>query len=229
MARAPLVLSSSAVYHVTARSNNKEWFYIPMVLAWDIFEEMLRRIADSYGVEIHAFVMMANHFHLLLSTPDRNLPQAMRYFMTESSRHIGRAAGRVNHVYGGRNKPNVLWNDHSLAFVYKYVYRNPVRAGISGAAEAYPYSTLQKQLHGHCRIPIVEGFAGIWKQIPKPLAARLEWLNKPTPKELEALVSVALRRRNFQFSRDKDLAASIARLAECYSVVLERALDNPAK
>src|SRR5687768_2108167 len=100
MARPKLVRSTDCAYHVTVRSNNKEWFHIPVSECWKLFQKKLYAANQKYKFEIHTFVLMSNHFHLIASTPQANLDQVMRYFLTEFSRAINVRADRINHVFG---------------------------------------------------------------------------------------------------------------------------------
>lgn len=218
MARRPLIRTSDFPYHVTGRSNNKEWFYVPMMQCWDAFEEVLIATEVAYGIELHSFVLMSNHFHLTVSTPNKNLDEAMRYLLTEVSRRLRRISNRINHIFGNRYKWSVLTNPVAWSYVYKYVYRNPVTAGISPSCLTYPYSTLHKLYFGHCRLPIVEGTSALWKWIPKDPVEKIDWLDKPTPRELERLVALGLRRYEFQFSSRRDLQFKLRKLASHYLV-----------
>ena len=226
MPRPRTIRTSAAPYHVTARSNNKEWFYLPMLECWAVYEEILNRTADKYRTEIHAFVLMSNHFHLLISTPSQNLPETMRYFMTETSREIGRRVGRINHIFGGRYRWSVLWGPADLAYVYKYVYRNPIRASLCRKAEQYPYSTLRKQIELRCRIPITEGYDRLWQLIPKTIEHRVDWLNRPAGKDEERLISLGLRRYEFQLPDHKELKIQRNDLRNGYGV---EAVDKSEK
>jgi putative transposase len=85
---------------------------------------------------------MNNHYHLLASTPDKNLPTIMNRLHTEISIAINTSAGHTNHVFGGRYKACEIKNMNYLYNAIKYVYQNPLRAGICKSAEFYPYSTL---------------------------------------------------------------------------------------
>jgi REP element-mobilizing transposase RayT len=200
-------------FHVTARSNNKDWFSIPIESCWRIFQQHLVEFSNRYHVEIHSFVLMSNHFHLLVTTPDKNLGQAMRYLMTEVSRDIARAAGRINHVFGGRYKWSWLVTEQSIAYVYKYIFRNPVRAGITARVELYPFSSLNMTSNSAGGIPICERLD--WDFMPKDFTTRLNWLNSPSVKE-ELLIKQALRRAKFTFSCDKKVRLGVSRLAANY-------------
>jgi len=214
MPRTPLVRTSSFAYHVTARANNKEWFYVPPETAWRIFRAQLAESADKYGVRLHAFVLMANHYHLVLSTPEANLDRFMRHFMTECCRRFQIATGRINHIFGGRYRWSVLESAYGLAYVLKYVFRNPVRAGLCGRVEDYPHSSLSPT----CSLPISEGFDSYWRLIPKDWTRRLLWLNSPAAREIEEVIQRALRRRHFRLTSQGDWQSRVRTLRASYGV-----------
>lgn len=213
MPRKKLIRTNRFTYHVTARSNNKEWFYIPLVRTWLILKGTLARASERYGSEVHNLVLMSNHFHLLISTPNANLDSVMRYWLSLFTYGIQRESHRRNHVLGARYNWSVLSNPVSLAYVYKYVARNPVRAGICARIEDYPYNSWNS-LDGD--LAISEGIGSHWQFIPKVREDRLTWLNKPTPKELEALITRALRRKTFQFTTDSNFQSPLRELAKTY-------------
>lgn len=215
MPRAKLIRSPNRVYHVSARSNNKEWFYIPASLCWGLMTEALGMAADKYGAEIHTFVLMSNHYHCLLTTPRANLDLVMQYFHTRVTFLIQRATGRINHVLGARYSQNLLYGASDLAYLYKYVFRNPVRAGICERVQDYPYSTFNNLSPS---LPVSEGIGPYWRAIPKNEGARLKWLNAPTSKELEELITLGLKHPRFEFSTSSNLQAKLRRLRHSYGV-----------
>ncbi len=228
MPRKPLLITDSHPYHVTNRSNNKEWFYIPIEESWEVFTDVLSRCCEMYQAEIHTFVLMSNHYHLILSTPKRNLSKIIRYFQTEVCREIQRRSGRINHVFGGRYKWSALTSASAIAYGYKYVLRNPVVAGVCGKVEDYPFSTLwNKNKYSFGHIPLVEGITLHWKLLPKSESERLNWLNRPTPKECEQILSKALRRFEFGFSKGNDVRQELNRLSYYYDIPLPP-IDAPA-
>lgn len=214
MTRRLLKLDSVHPYQVTARSNNRDWFDLPMEACWRVFATTLSKTSDRYDLRLHAFLLMSNHFHLLISTPNANLGSAMRYLMTESSRRIARASGRINHVYGGRYKWSLLTRESDVAYAYKYLIRNPVRARMTDRVEQYPFSTFTRLLvEKECELPVCERID--WSFLRCSLEQRIEWLNQPTPKE-EYLIGLALRRHTFAFSRDKKVQLKLKRLSQNY-------------
>lgn len=124
-------------------------------------------------MRVGAMVLMPNHVHLLVYNAQANLDQAMGYLLKETSKEIGRQSGRINHIFGNRFFSSVIRDALHLQTVYKYVYQNPVSAGLSPRVESYPYSSLrgilgQERFLGILRDPL--GF-------PHSAESLLEWLN----------------------------------------------------
>ena len=194
MPRAPVPLQNIYPYSLTARSNNKEWFDIPMDRCWSIFRECIEKTTKMYGIETHCFVLMSNHFHWLVTTPNANLGLAMRYFMTESSRRLARASHRINKIYGARYKQNLIQAPAYFSNSVRYYYQNPVRAGICKSVEEYRWSTLRPGMG----IELASA-NGMDMFIPESPRERLIWLNTlPDPKYNEIMRS-ALRRNVFKY------------------------------
>jgi putative transposase len=141
MPRKPTVRTDQFPYHITARCNNCDWYQIPLNFVWEIYSGVFEAEKRESGIEPLAFVLMGNHFHCLLRTPNANIDSAMRNIMRKSSLAIGKAAGRINRIYGGRYKSTLVANDRYLLSVMRYIFQNPLRAGICAKVEDYPYST----------------------------------------------------------------------------------------
>src|SRR3990167_2337764 len=98
MPRPKLFKTELFPYHITGRSNNKDWFYLPLPEIWSLLTENLGIVSETYQLKIHSFVLMSNHFHLMATTPDSNLGDVMKYFMRESAKSVNRTANRTNHL-----------------------------------------------------------------------------------------------------------------------------------
>lgn len=198
MPRAHTILQSEFPYSVGARCINREWFRIPMKTVWEIMCSHLFFMHHGFGVRIHSFVLMSNHFHLLLTTPNANLSEAMQYFMRNTSRELTRAGNRINQSYGGRYFRCLIEEDHYYLHAYKYFYRNPVVAGLCENVEDYPFSTLSGLLGtNHLLIPLVED-----RQLLTDPKATLQWLNTPSNAENWVAVGNSLKRKIFYFPKD---------------------------
>lgn len=211
MPRQKLLKTNIFPYHVYARSNNRDAFYLESRVCWEIFCDFLHLMQICFNIRIHAFTLMPNHFHLILSTPTANLGQVMNRFMTESSQAINRECNRLNHVFGGQYRGTVIQDAYSYANTMKYVYRNPVRAGLSKFAQYYPYSTLSGILGGS-HLPItVTGHPNFQSVIPPDPSALLAWLNRPFSNEVQEKLKLAISKREFKIyvKRSRDEAYKI--------------------
>jgi putative transposase len=215
MPRRRLVQLGHIPYHVTSRSNNKEWFYIPTEECWEIFCTQLIETSLLYQVHILAFTLMSNHFHLMLLTPLSNLGEVMRHFLTGVSKAIQFRAKRINHVFGSRYRWSLLPDPIAVAYVYKYIMRNPVRAEMCKRVEEYPYNSLRRTSP---HVPQVDGIGNLWRCIPSNYSERTNWLNQPTPRELEVIINQSLRREVFEFSKDNSKQKAIRELQASYGV-----------
>ena len=101
----------------------------------------LKQLQLQFDLKIAAFVLMDNHFHLLLLTPNEPINRVMYFFMKNVTMDIQKYSGRINKIFGGKYKGCLITEESYLFNVYKYIYRNPVRAGLSKRIEDYRYST----------------------------------------------------------------------------------------
>ena len=117
-----------ALYHVTSRGNEHKAIFQndgdrPK------FMEILAQSLTTYSVKIYSFVLMTNHFHLLVETPLGNLSEFMRHFNITYTSYFNRCHRRVGHLYQGRYKSVLVDSDEYLAMVSRYIHLNPVRVG----------------------------------------------------------------------------------------------------
>ncbi|MBF0362158.1 MAG: transposase [Oligoflexia bacterium] len=147
MPRKPLIKTNEYPYHITSRSNNREWFYLPLDEVWKIALDTINTAQTENGVIIHCFILMNNHYHLLISTPNSNIDKFQWRFASLFVRQIQKRTNRINHVLGCRYKSCIIDNKNYFHQVYKYIYLNSVRANIVKTAEEYKYSSLYYLIH----------------------------------------------------------------------------------
>jgi putative transposase len=123
-----------AMYHVTARGDRREGIF-----ADERDRETLLRIlaqaCDKTGWRVHAWVLMHNHYHWLIETPEANLVEGMRWLQNTYTRRFNVRHTLWGHVFGGRYKAVLVEHDptsdqHYFANVVDYIHLNPVRAGL---------------------------------------------------------------------------------------------------
>ena len=142
MPRRNLIRTNEYPYHVTIRCNNKEWFDLPMETVWSICLEGLIHAKGKTGGEIQAFVLMSNHYHLLIWTPECNLDRFMYFLNRKISLDIRNLTKRINRIFGDRYHWSVIRDIRYHQAVLKYIYQNPRRAGIVNYCQDYKYSSL---------------------------------------------------------------------------------------
>lgn len=109
---------------------------------WSISQSAIAQAHKLYPVEVVSFVLMSNHYHLLVRTPQANIDQFMYELNKRLSLMIREKSNIKNHLFGGRYKWSLIKNHQYLANCYRYIYQNPIRAGIVSRVEDYPFSSL---------------------------------------------------------------------------------------
>ena len=127
MARPVRIDVKNAWYHIAARGiERRRIFHGPRYC--EHFLELLEAMGNRYGVEVHAYVLMGNHYHLLIRTPNANASQALQWLNVSYSAWFNRKRQRVGHVFQGRFKSVIIENNGGwLLSVSAYLHLNPVR------------------------------------------------------------------------------------------------------
>ena len=131
MARALRIFQPGAWFHVTARANErKDLFHDDSDRAH--FKELVGETVERYALRLHAWVLMANHYHLLLQAPGGNLSRAMQWLNVSYSVWFNRRHRRVGHLFQGRFKAIVVEAQGWGLELTRYVHLNPVRTASFG-------------------------------------------------------------------------------------------------
>ncbi len=206
MPRKNLVRSDSLPYHVTARANNREAFFLDLPRLWELLGTQCLFLNTVYKVEFHAVVLMPNHIHMILTVPEFDLGLVMNDFMRSISRRSNLKTGRTGHVFGGPYFWSLVQSSRYFSHVLKYVYRNPVRANLCEKVEDYPYSTL-RGLVGAAHLPVPIHYTRSELELFLPAfegQQQLLWLNTPFSTEVEEQIKKGLRRKLFEPKKGTD-------------------------
>jgi putative transposase len=126
MARPLRVEFAGALYHVTARGNERR-----AVFRDDEdrqrFLATLEESSREYGLRLHAFCLMPNHYHLLVETPRANLSRAIGWLQTTYTIRFNRRHRRSGHLFQGRFKAHIIDAEDYARQLICYVHLNPVR------------------------------------------------------------------------------------------------------
>lgn len=127
MARKPRVEFEGAVYHVMCRGNRQEAIF-KGDRDCEIFLDTLGEVCRRCGWMVHAFVLMGNHYHLLLETPEANLVAGMKWFQGTYTQRFNARHKVRGHLFQGRYKALLVdgEGDYFLT-VANYIHLNPAR------------------------------------------------------------------------------------------------------
>jgi REP element-mobilizing transposase RayT len=128
------------LYHVCTRGNNKRPIFLDD-LDRLCFVQRLNRVALRFGWTIHAYVVMGNHYHLVLEVGDAGLVRGMCELHTGYAVMFNRRHGRVNHLFGKRYWSDELTDERRFLAACRYVILNPVRAGLASSPAHYVWSS----------------------------------------------------------------------------------------
>lgn len=164
-----------------------------MEQVWEIFSAQLYFVHFAFRAQVLAFVLMNNHFHMILLTPEANLSEIMAWFMRETSRELTRASGRINQCYGGRHFRSLIGSPLYYLHAYKYLYLNPVKAGLVGDVLSYRYSSIR----GLLGLQKLEFPVAYDDTLFSDVDGCIRWLNRKPSEENWETVRKALRRKEF--------------------------------
>jgi putative transposase len=148
MARLPRFFVPGEVLHVIQRGNNREPIFAK---EGDriFFRDLLLRAIRKHGLCVHAYVLMTNHVHLLL-TPARkeSVPKALQSIGRHYVQYFNRVRGRSGTLWEGRYRATVVDSERYLLTCMRYIELNPVRAGLATHPELYRWSSYRKNALG---------------------------------------------------------------------------------
>lgn len=210
MPRAPRAAPGGVIYHVLNRAVGRRTLFFDNP-DYAAFERVLAEAAGRYGTRVLAWCVMPNHWHLVLwPRADGELSAVMGWLTTTHARrwHQHRHTWGEGHLYQGRFKCFPVQAEgpgdggRHLRAVCRYVERNPLRAGLVGRAEDWPWSSVRARVG----LPPLGGPAADRPVLePLPVEGRADWLawvNEPQTAaadvaELEDLRTCASRGRPY--------------------------------
>jgi putative transposase len=159
MARTLRLEFEGALYHLCARGNRRERIFADQK-DWRRFVALLKESLGRYQVEIHAYVLLPNHFHLLARTPRANLSRWMHWLLGAYSIWFNRRHRKSGHLFQGRYKSFLVEEGNYLLGLSRYLHLNPVRGGVLGAGDP---KERRKRLRAYCWSSY-RGYADLAKQ-----------------------------------------------------------------
>jgi len=146
MPRIPRGDSADGIYHIINRGNMRMQVFNDAE-DYEYFLELLYKSAEKEKVAIHAYCLMPNHFHLLLSPEgEGSLSRMMQWLMTSHVRYYHRKNKTSGHVWQGRYKSFIVQKDSYYIEVMRYIEANALRAGLVEKAEDWIYGSLYARI-----------------------------------------------------------------------------------
>ncbi|HQR99899.1 MULTISPECIES: transposase [unclassified Polaromonas] len=144
MARLPRLSLPGYPHHVILRGNNRQAIF-SCPADYQTLLDLIEEHARKSGVAVHAYVLMSNHVHLLV-TPEAadSLPSMMQAVGRRYVRYFNDRQGRSGTLWEGRYRSTPIQTETYLLACMAYIDLNPVRAGLVAEARDYPWSS-----HGH--------------------------------------------------------------------------------
>ncbi len=141
------------IYHITQRAAGKE----PLFLEKDDYLAMLvlmKEICGSHAINMHAFCLMPNHIHFLLSLSEPNLSESMRNLFSRYAQRFNKKYERKGHLFAGPFRQSVCLDDAYVLAASLYIHLNPVKAGLASSPMRYRWSSVRL----YCSESVLDSF-----------------------------------------------------------------------
>lgn len=172
--------------HITQRGNNRCTVFLDGE-DFHHFKQTLYEAFAELGIALHAYVLMSNHYHLLLTAPAPGLlASAMRRIGARYVPYYNWKHGRTGSLWEGRFKSCLVDNERYFLNVQRYIELNPVRAGIVDRVENYRWSSIHSNLGNISESMVTPHYCylGLGSSLAHRTAAYRDFLGQGQP-ELE--------------------------------------------
>ena len=128
-------------YHIVQRGNNREECFIEPE-NYLFYLELWQALSQRYGVRVHAYCLMTNHIHFLV-TPEKedSISTTMKVVGSRYAQYINKKYQRTGTLWEGRNRSSLIQTEKYLLTCYRYIELNPIRAGMVKRPEEYKWSS----------------------------------------------------------------------------------------
>ena len=142
MGRPLRVIQTELPYHLVCRTNNRTFRFDQKHITRIVFRALMET-HDKYNFLIHHVVLMSNHYHIIATATEENLHRAMQYLNSRIAVRFNKATGRSGHLWADRYRSCIIDTDEHYLACVRYVYRNPLRAGMVQELEEFTDSSFQ--------------------------------------------------------------------------------------
>jgi len=151
MPRKPRIEFPGALYHIFSRGNNKQEIFLED-RDRSKFMDYLRHYKNEFSFALYAYVLMRNHFHLLIQVGSAPASKIMQCLIQSYTQYFNTRHERVGHLFQGRYKAILCEKEEYLKELIRYLHLNPVRAGYVERPEKYQWASHRDYLVGKSEI-----------------------------------------------------------------------------
>jgi putative transposase len=175
MARQARIVIPGQAMHVLVRGNNRETlFHAPA--DYVTYLDWLRTAANQFSVAVHAYALMPNHVHLLLSPKEpQSLAKLMQSLGRRYAQFFNQKHGRTGTIWEGRYRSSLIDPDYLLR-CQRYIELNPVRSGLESRPADYPWTSYASHLGGKGEAWL-QDHPRFWDLGNTPFERQMAWAN----------------------------------------------------
>ena len=173
MGRKPRFEYPGGVYHIIQRGNNREYIFENNEEKKFIIG-LLKEYGEKFGFDLYGYVIMSNHYHLIIKLSDVPLQDIMHRINNKFSKDFNKKYKRTGHVFENRYKSILVIDDKYLLSLLRYVHQNPVIAHMCKNVYDYIWSSdrLYRENNIHNGIVNIDFILDIFSE-PKPFGATI--------------------------------------------------------
>ena len=215
MARQPRYVLPGQPQLIIERGNNRSAVFVRED-DYRFYKHCLAEAATKHACDVHAYVLMPNHVHLLLTPWQANsISKTLQSATCRYAQYVNSTYRRTGSLWEGRYRSTVIDPDEFLLCCMAYIELNPVRAGLAAQPGEYPWSSYRHNAEG-CADPLIKAHSGYEQLGNRPRQRQEEYENLlRSPLDEQTLASI----RN---ATNKGWVLGGSRFRERFEAVLNR-------
>jgi len=175
MARQARTVIPGQIMHVMVRGNNRETLFFSLKDR-RIYLDWLREAARQFGCAVHAFALMPNHVHLLMTPQNKDsLAKTMQSLGRRYAQYFNQQHHRSGTIWEGRYRSSLIDPDYFLR-CQRYIELNPVRSGHESNPQDSSWTSFSSHIGGNVESWLVD-HQHFWKLGNTPFERQMGWAN----------------------------------------------------
>jgi len=181
---------------------------------FEMFLETLCTACQLYRVQLHGYVLMNNHYHLLIETTEENLSKFMKHINASYAIYFNKKYKRSGHLWQGRFKSWYVTDDAYLYSLINYIENNPLKAKVVKNRGEYRYSSYQSFMELVTPIECIRT-SFVFQEFPKQKEREAFLQSTADERILEEIKKAS----NLVVSSVKDTTLTLAKLKQMFKKV----------